>query len=138
MLNSKYQPIKDVIKSKRILTPGDAHVAYHDLTDAPTPTDPSAFHFTPKKMNVFFKVTDFPAVKSEEGGDSKLMIPAAHLAGAVPPKVWEPSSLSALAWAVKWPAVASKGLQPIRPMVVTAKQFVIKSKKAVQIAKPDA
>ena len=138
MLNSKYQQLSDIIKAKRHLTPADAHVSYHEIIDTPTPTNASAFKLEPKKMTVYFKVTDFPAsVKSEEG-ESKLMIPAAHLAGTVPEKVWRDSKLADIAWAVKWPAVASKGLQPIRPMVVTSKQFVVKSKTAVMICKPNS
>ena len=138
MLNSKYQPLGDIIKAKRQLTPADAHVSYHELIDSPTPTDASAFKLEPNKMTVYFKVADFPAVKTEEGeGEAKLMIPAAHLAGAIPEKVWRDSQLAEIVWAVKWPAVAAKGLQPIRPMVVTSKEFVIKSKTAVVIAKPN-
>lgn len=140
MLNSKFVTLGEVIKLKRQVTPADGHVSYHELIDAPTPTDAAAFRLEPKKMAVYFKVTDFPAsVKTEtEDSPDKLMIPAAHLAGAVPSKVWEASALALLVWAVKWPAVAAKGLQPIRPMVVTAKQFTVKAKKAVMLAKPNA
>lgn len=136
ILNSKFVQLSEVIKSKRQLTPADAHVGFHDLTDAPTPTDAAAFTLAPKKVNVYFKVTDFPAVKQEDGGEEKLMIPSAHLAGAVPPGVWQTSCVAKLIWAVKWPAVASKGLQPIRPMVVSVKEFTVPSKKAVELVKP--
>ena len=142
MFNSNWVTLGEIIRAKRELTPAGAIVGYHDLVDCPTPEDPSAFRFEPKKMTVYFKVFDFPSsVKAEDGdgGDStKLMIPAAHLAGTVPAKVWNGSALTEVTWAVKWPAVAAKGLQPVRPMVVTAKQFVIKSKSAVVIAKPNA
>ena len=142
MFNSKWVTLGEIIRAKRELTPTGAIVSYHDLSDCPTPEDPSAFRFEPKKMTVYFKVADFHAsVKAEEGdgGDSsKLMIPAAHLAGTVPAKVWDGSALAEITWAVKWPAVAAKGLQPVRPMVVTSKEFVIKSKTAVVIAKPNA
>lgn len=136
MLNSKYLKVSEVIREKRKLTPADAHVAYHELQDSPTPTDASAFNLVPKKMDVFFKISDFPAVKQEEDGQDKLMIPSAHLAGTVPSKVWQTSDLAKVTWAVKWPAVASKGLQPVRPMIVCAKDITVPPKQAVEVVKP--
>ena len=48
----------------------------------------------------------------------ELTIPAPHLVGTIPSSKWLASAAVDVVWAVKWPAVAAKGLQPVRPAVV--------------------
>lgn len=140
MMNGKFSSLFEIIMAKRELTPADATVSYHELQDAPTATSASAFALKPKGSSaLYFKVQDFPArseVKTEADDEQKLMIPAAHLAGAVPVSVWEKCQAARLIWAVKWPAVASKGLQPIRPMLVALYDLKIEGNQIVELVPP--
>ncbi len=87
---------------------------------------------------VYFRASEIP-VKDEQGepndDEVKKTIPAAHIAGLLPFDIWQASSLVTIAWAVKWPPVASKGLQPIRPMLVTSRDFEIPANSAVEVVK---
>ena len=116
-LHSKIVTIGSIIKARRQVAPADASIAYHTLTDQPTQSDPAAFTLKRKDFTVYWKCEDLKQVKSEtdEGG---LLIPAMHLAGTVGYAKWEKAEICELVWAVKWPSVAAKGLQPIRPMII--------------------
>ncbi|CAJ1461119.1 unnamed protein product, partial [Effrenium voratum] len=92
ILGGKYMSLLDTIKTKRSLSPSDAHVGYHTLTDSPSATEPAAFTLSPKQAQVYFKASDFPAkvVKTEgaeAGQDDVAKIPAAHMAGTLPASV---------------------------------------------------
>ena len=91
-----------------------------------------------KSIVVYFRASEIP-VKDEQGEPNddtvKKTIPSAHIAGLLPFDVWQSSSLVMIAWAVKWPPVASKGLQPIRPMLVTSQDLEIPANSAVEVVK---
>ena len=134
----KLTRLGDLVKSKRLTNPGDASISFHELQDAPTSTDPAAFTLKLKpKIHLVFRAVAFPA-KSEEGKDGPLNIPTVHLAGAVPSSVWGRCRLASMLWAVKWPPVASKGLQPIRPMVVNLGDIKIPPGKALRLLAPES
>ncbi len=86
-----------------------------------------------KKLTVFFKPGEVQ-VKQEDASKSKT--PAGHLGGLIPYKVWQKSALVSVTWAVRWPPVAAKGLQPIRPMLCAKTDLVIPANQAVLIAEP--
>ncbi|CAJ1416725.1 unnamed protein product [Effrenium voratum] len=142
ILGGKYMSLLDTIKTKRSLSPSDAHVGYHTLTDSPSATEPAAFTLSPKQAQVYFKASDFPAKVgktegAEAGQDDVAKIPAAHMAGTLPASKWNGKYIK-MCWAMKWPPVAAKGLQPIRPMVVNSVSLTIPPGKALQIVKPDS
>ena len=142
ILGGKYMSLLDTIKTKRSLSPSDAHVGCHTLTDSPSATEPAAFTLSPKQAQVYFKASDFPAKVgktegAEAGQDDVAKIPAAHMAGTLPPSKWNGKYIK-MRWAMKWPPVAAKGLQPIRPMVVNSVSLTIPPGKALQIVKPDS
>ena len=137
-LNSKFLSLGEIVASKRLLTPSDATIGYHTLEDA-TSESPQGFNLT-CKTECFFRVMDFPAkVKKEEQDDAsaKLLIPSAHLGGTLPPAVWNKSDAVKVLWAVKWPAVSAKGLQPIRPMIAAIKDIPIGANQCVELIKSD-
>ena len=117
-MNSKVVPLGSLIKTKREISPADALVAYHVMRDQPTADDASAFVLSPKAFTVYWKMEDLkPKTTKTEGGGDDLIIPAAHIAGTIPHTKWSSSKYCEVLWAVKWPSVAAKGLQPVRPLV---------------------
>ena len=118
-LGSKLMLLGSLVRAKRDVAPADAIVAYHSIVDQPTQDDPAAFRLESKGYTIFWRTEDLKAktAKSEGVGD-ELTIPAPHLAGTIPSSKWLASAAVDVVWAVKWPAVAAKGLQPVRPAVV--------------------
>ena len=114
-MNNKVVTLGSIIKTRRELAPADAQVAYHTLTDQPSQSDPTFFVLQPKGYSIFWRCEDLKKVKSE--GEDALLIPAAHIAGTIGYKKWQTSDYCELLWAVKWPNVAAKGLQPVRPLI---------------------
>ena len=118
-MSAKVTPLSSLMRAKREVSPADAVVAYHTLKDQPTAADPKAFVLTPKPFVVYWRADDFKAKTTKTEGESEdgLVIPAAHLAGTIPYTKWRSSKYCELIWAVKWPTVGAKGLQPVRPLV---------------------
>ena len=54
------------------------------------------------------------------------------LAGAIPVEKWH-TAFTEVVWAVKWSATAAKGLQPVRPLVVMARDVVVPAKSAIAL-----
>ena len=105
----------DTIKTKRSLSPSDARVGYHTLTDSPSATEPAAFTLSPKQAQVYFKASHFHAKVgktegAEEGEDDVAKIHAAHMAGTLPASKWNGKYIK-MCWAMKWPAHPSNGCQ---------------------------
>jgi len=87
-----------------------------------------------KNLIVFFKPGEVQVKQEDSAANSKT--PAGHLGGLIPYKVWQKSALLSVTWAVKWPPVAAKGLQPIRPMICAKTDLVIPANHAVLLAEP--
>lgn len=90
-------------------------------------------------MVIYFRASEIPVKdeQAEQQNDESVrkVVPASHIAGLLPYERWQSSSLVTIGWAVKWPAVASKGLQPIRPMLVTSQNLEIPANSAVEVVK---
>ena len=118
ILGTSYTTLSEVVLAKRAVAPADGHVGFHELIDEPTAADTKAFKLVQEgSPPLFFKQDDFP-VKDGQGDDPPIAN-AQHLGGALHPNLWEKSWLCGIVWSVRWPPVAKKGLQPIRPFIVT-------------------
>ena len=90
-------------------------------------------------MTIFFRAVDIPVKEEGDNGEeNKRTVPAAHMAGLLPFECWAQSSLVSPIWTVKWPPVTSKGLQPVRPMIVAKENMVIPAGKAIEVVKAPA
>ena len=119
----------NLVQQRRDASRSDA-LQYHTKQDKPSPGKPGWFKCTLDSM-IYFRAEDIP-VKSEDGGTPK--IPIHHLAGCMKASEWE-TTASKVIWAVKWSDVESKGLTPVRPMVVTSREIKIPSQSAVELLK---
>ena len=137
-IGSKWLELQEVMNSKRLLSPTDAHVAYHKLIDAPTSDRPAGFTVKPlDRICVLFKA-ETPAKSEGADADATATVPASHICGSLPSEKWSASTFLDFCWHVKWPAVASKGLQPIRPVLVASRPLQIPAKKALKVVPPEA
>eukprot|EP00969_Alexandrium_andersonii_P256773 11352092-Alexandrium_andersonii.AAC.1 len=131
-INGKHTTVGAVIEAKRAVAPKDVTVAYHDLQDAPMPDEPGHFNLKVKHL-LNFKCTDIPAtLVKTEGEDTKKMVNAGHIAGVIPVSCWT-TACTGVSWSVRWPPVASKGLTPIRPMIVATRDITINANVSVQM-----
>ena len=138
LMNGKLMKVGELINIKRQTNPGDATVSFHELTDTPKPSDPKAFTLKMKpKIFLAFRAQPFPT-KTEAEGDNPLKIPSVHMAGALPSSAWSRCRFASMLWAMKWPPVASKGLQPVRPMVVNLDNINVPPGKALCLVAPDS
>ena len=137
VFNGKQVKLLEVIKQKRLSNPNDAHIGFHEMQDEPTATSPAAFRLSLKpKVFLAFHATPFP-VKNEGAEGQPVVIPSVHLAGALPAKMWDQCRYASMTWAVKFPPVGSKGLQPIRPMVCADDCLVVPAGKALKLLSPE-
>ena len=113
--------LKEVIEEMRVKDPLKAKIAYHNMVDNPTPEDMAAFSLIIKYKHVW---------KSEAGNrpDSKDLLTAA-CGGWIGYKDWDTAS-TAVTWMMKW---SSKGLTPVRPLVVSTKSMTLKPKHFHQV-----
>ena len=112
VMNGKLTRFGELVKAKRVTNPADAHVSFHELTDAPTSSDPAAFTLNLKpKIQLAFLSDE----AGKHGGPNEDSICAHGRRTAV--VGMGRCRFASVVWAVKWPPVAGKGLQPIRPMV---------------------
>ena len=113
--------LKAVIEEMRGKNPFKAKIAYHTMEDTPTPEDMTAF-----SLNVKYK----HAWKSDAGTrpDSKDLL-TASCAGWIGYKDWDTAS-TAVTWVMKW---TSKGLAPVRPIVIATKSMTLKPKHFQQV-----
>ena len=140
LMGGKMVSVAEAVKQRRLTNPSDAHIAFHEMRDDPQPTDPGAFQLSTKpSVWLGFHAQAFPAPKQEPSDDSSVLrIPSVHLAGAIPAGQWENCpSWAGMSWATKWPPVVSKGLQPIRPIVISFVNLSIPPKKALRVLQPE-
>ncbi|CAK9104192.1 unnamed protein product [Durusdinium trenchii] len=120
-------------------------VAYHTIKESPTAANPAFFKLT-RNHDMYFQVGDikiedlcmhglcrrnkFRAVE-EKNGEKQKVLPLHHLAGLVPWHVWE-GPASHIVWNVKWSA--TKGLLPVRPVVLSKCEIKLPAGKAVEIS----
>lgn len=115
-LKDSFTTMMDVIQSKRATAPADSHVGFHQLKDRPKDGKPQ-FFFLEKNQDVFFHFESIPVTTTE--GDNKVKVSNQNCAGLIPEHAWK-SWATELVWSVRWPPIAVKGLQPIRPWIVMA------------------
>ena len=72
-------------------------------------------------------------VKTEPDADG-VKVPMHHIAGVIGSSCWE-TDLTQVVWATKWNKVVTKGLQPLRPMVIAKGAITVPGKSAVEISK---
>ena len=130
LMGSSWTSLAQIISAKRVTSPADAIIGFHDLTDSPTAEDSKAFTLTKKGGAALYFRMDNVVIKEGEGTP---LVPAQHLAGLVPYQTWD-SWCTALAWSVRWPPSAQKGLTPIRPFVVMSVTTTIPPEKAVELS----
>ena len=130
LMGSSWTSLAQIISAKRVTSPADAIIGFHDLTDSPTAEDSKAFTLTKKGGAALYFRMDNVVIKEGEGTP---LVPAQHLAGLVPYQTWD-SWCTALAWSVRWPPSAQKGLTPIRPFVVISVTTTIPPEKAVELS----
>ena len=114
--------LKEVIEEMRGKDPFKAKVAYHTMVDTPTPEDMTNFSLSLKYKHVW---------KSEAGSrpDNKDLL-TASCGGWIGYKDWDTAS-TAVTWMMKWSA--TKGLTPMRPLVVATKSMNLKPKQFHQV-----
>ncbi len=122
-----------LINQRRATSPADAKVCYHELLDQPEPGNPG--HFTlHMKHELLFKAEDLPVKVKKEEEDGTVpqatTVLQCHLASALPWSAWN-TDLSTVVWVLKW--TRAKGLQPVRPVVVTTGRIDIPAGQAVEL-----
>ena len=113
--------LKEVIEEMRGKDPFKAKVAYHTMVDTPTPEDMSNFSLSLKYKHVW---------KTEAGSrpDNRDLL-TASCGGWIGYKDWDTAS-TAVTWMMKW---SSKGLAPVRPLVVATKSMTLKPKPSTAV-----
>lgn len=129
-MNGKAVTLASLVAEKRKTVP-DCVVGYHAFVDQPQAGKPAHF-ILQRKHDIYFRGDDVPVKTETESKDVK--IPMHHLAGVIEGSRWE-TDLTHIVWATKWNPVAQKGLQPLRPMVMTKAAFKVPPKSAVEISK---
>lgn len=112
LMNGKPVTVASLVAEKRQTTP-DCVIGYHRMTDQPQPGKPAHF-ILQRNVDLCYRGDDVPA-KREEG---EVKIPMHHLGGVIEWHRWD-TKCSHILFAVKWNATVAKGLQPLRPVVVT-------------------
>lgn len=126
----KYVTLGSVILAKREVAPDEAKVCYHNLTDAPRSDSPGFFTLE-VKHHCMFQVVDITSVKREPeaaAGGPSLSVQQGHIASALPWQAWE-TSWTNVCWITRW---STKGLMPVRPIVVTRHQLQLPGKRALE------
>ena len=131
MLGNAYQTVGDVIATKRAASPADAHIGYHEIRDAPTTENPGFFNMK-RKFDCYFKPEPLKVKSEQEQAGGPVNIPASQLASSIPAEEWK-SWATEVTWMTRWPPTASKGLQPVRPIVLMTRDLVIPQQSAVQL-----
>ena len=123
--------VGSLVEQRRQASQSDA-IQYHTKQDRPSPGKPGWFELSLDSM-IYFRAEDIPTkAAEEEGGVPK--VPMHHLAGCMGADDWQ-TSASQVVWAVKWSEVDSKGLTPVRPMVITTRELKIPAKSALELVK---
>ena len=125
--NGKPVTVAALVAEKRHTVP-DCVIGYHSMTDQPQTGKPAHFVLQ-RKCDLCFRGDNVPA-KREEG---EVKIPVHHLGGVIDWERWE-TSLSHVLFAVKWNPTASKGLQPLRPAVVTKRPINVGPGQCVELS----
>lgn len=111
-----------VMEEARLKDPLKAKLAYHDLITSPVEGGLFAFTATLKHQHAWR--SEAGDVQPSVGG----AIIAKPCAGWVPHCKWKHAS-TALTWIMKW---AQKGLSPVRPVVVMARDMTFKPKEYIE------
>ena len=98
------------------------------MTAAPHAGQPTHFTLTTNQSCDF--VLDPLPVKGDTSTEDK-KVEFAHTGSAIPPKVWRSSDILAVTWHMK---CSIKGLSPIRPVLILAKNIVVPPQSAVLVA----
>ena len=134
LLGSAYQTVGSVIATKRQASPADAHIAYHELQESPTAENPTHFKLC-MKHECYFRVEDLK-IKGEADPNKEQNIPANHIAGAIPADSWN-TWATKVGWLTRWPPTASKGLQPVRPVILMSRDLLIPESSTVKLFQED-
>ncbi len=132
-MNGKVMSVGAVVAEKR-QTHADAGVQYHELKDQPKAGNPAWFTLE-TQVDIYFRAENIPVKSPVEGETPK--IPMQHLAGCLKASDWDTPS-SQCVWAVKWSPTVSKGLGPVRPMIVTKVPVKIPPESAVELTAKSA
>ena len=68
--------------------------------------------------------------------DAAKTMSSAHVCATLPAELWALARHCSFCWAVKWPALGNKGLQPVRPVLVATSACTIPASTALQIIAP--
>ena len=101
-------------------------VCYHSTTQSPTAENPAAFKLI-RKHDLYYKPQ--PKASAEEKLSLEMKGTTA-LAGLVAAENLKFHDIGQVVWAVKW---VTKGLSPIRPLVVTVAAFDLEAGTAVKL-----
>ena len=131
----KMKTLGSVLLEQRKKMP-DAKIAYHQIKDSPLPGKPSWFTLE-LKHHIYFRFESVPtkqAAAEGEAGTPKISM--THLAGCIGKDKWTTAGCD-IVWAMKWSPSAEKGLQPVRPMVLTTRALKVPKQMALELTKSE-
>ena len=126
--NGKIVKLADIMAEKRVSMP-DVGIQYHKVVDKPIPGSPGWFELE-LQHSIYFRSENIPTKAGEDNATPKIALH--HLAGCMKASHWD-TPASRVVWAVKWSPTASKGLTPVRPMVVTKRALTVPPKSALEL-----
>lgn len=132
-INNKVMTLGAAVEEKRATNP-DVVIQYHKLKDSPMADDPK-FFVCEREKSIYFGVMEIPAKAAVKDENGKVALTYDKLAGCIGRDKWS-SPYSELVWVVKWSPTATKGLVPVRPVIVLTRDCHVLAGKALEITVP--
>ena len=118
--------VKDIVNALRMTKPA-SKVCYHELVDAPTAEDPSAWSLK-RTLNVYFVPGKSNVVEGEN--QDPFEAKQAALASLFPNSLWETAKLASIVFTVRW---TSPGLMPVRPQICLTASMTLPPESGVKL-----
>lgn len=120
--------VSDVIQKQRASDP-KAQIAYHKITEDPSPDDAAKLSITLEARVVFIPSATSVNEEGEEKDKGKAKSIIARAAALLPATAWK-THCTSVVWLARWAAL---GLTPVKPQVILTKEVVLEPGQACEL-----